>query len=451
MTALKQHWKLGAISTTKSSEIFMVIDNKISLKGMIVWGVCALFFMYEFLLRTILGTFQYPLMHDLHLSPVSFALISSTAYQIMYGSMQIPVGIITDRFGIKRTCFFAVIICAIGTLGFSMTHHFSSAIANRLLMGFGSSFGFICLLVAVYDWMPRKNIALFIGLSQFIGTMGPMLAAGPMNSIASSATINWRTIFIILAVIGGFIGILVLLFVDKNRKNQGKFIVLSRPSTILSNLRRLMGQKETWFIALYSSCVYFAIEYLSENEGVEFLRHKGFASGFASYMITLAWFGYAIGCPSLGFISDKLQRRKPILIACSLIGLTALTGIIYLSLNALMTSICFIFLGIGASGQSLGFATMAEQCKEDYLAVGLGFNNGMMMLFASINAPLIGWILSHVSQAGNVRLADYHEAFGIIIVLGIAAVLISTFLIKETFCKSVKENTPLNPNIKSAE
>ncbi|WP_367608019.1 hypothetical protein [Legionella sp. W05-934-2] len=43
------------------------------------------------------------------------------------------------------------------------------------------SFGFICLLISVYDWLPRKNAALFIGLSQFIGTMGPMLAAGPLD------------------------------------------------------------------------------------------------------------------------------------------------------------------------------------------------------------------------------------------------------------------------------
>lgn len=430
----------------------MISENKISFKGMIVWGICALFFMYEFLLRTILGTFQYPLMHDLHLSPVSFALISSTAYQVMYGVMQIPVGIITDRFGIKKTCFLAVFICVAGTLGFSLSHDFSTAISARLLMGFGSSFGFICLLVAVYDWMPRKNIALFIGLSQFIGTMGPMIAAGPMSALSSSSVISWRTIFLTLALIGIFITLLVLIFVDKNRQTQGKFIVLSRPSTILTNLRRLMGQKETWFIAFYSGCIYFAIEYLSENEGVAFLQHKGFSSTFSSYMLTLAWLGYAIGCPLLGFISDKLQRRKPVMIACALTALTALSGIIYFSPGALLTAVCFIFLGVGASGQSLGFAIMAEQCKEDYLAIGLGFNNGMMMLFASVNAPLIGWILSHVVTATHpIQLADYQKAFTVIIALGIGAVLISTFLIKETFCKSVRENTPLNPSIKSSD
>ncbi len=216
----------------------MITENKISLKGLSVWFICALFFMYEFLLRTVLGTFQYPLMHDLQLTPVRFALLSSTAYQLIYGFMQIPVGIIIDRYGLKKTLLSAVIFCALANLGFSFTHHFMSAVIFRVLMGLGSSFGFICLLVAVYDWMPRKNIALFIGLSQFIGTLGPMLAAGPLNMLAHGSLVSWREIFMGLAGIGGVIAVLVLFFVDKNRQSQGKFVVLSRPSAVSDNLRK---------------------------------------------------------------------------------------------------------------------------------------------------------------------------------------------------------------------
>ncbi|WP_245183382.1 MFS transporter [Legionella israelensis] len=421
--------------------------NKISLKGLIVWLICASFFMYEFLLRTVLGTFQYPLMHDLQLSPVRFALLSSTAYQLIYGIMQIPVGILADRFGLKKTLLSAVFFCAIANIGFSFSHHFASAIFFRVLMGFGSSFGFVCLLLAVYDWMPRRNIALFIGMSQFIGTMGPMLAAGPFNALAQASVVSWREIFIALGLIGLTIATLVLLFVDKNRQNQGKFIILSRPSAISENLSRLLSQKQVWFIAVFSASAYFSIEYLSENEGVEFLVKKGFSSTFSSYMITLAWLGYALGCPLLGLISDKMQRRKPVMYISALMALTALTGIIYFSLGKLMTAACFILLGAGASGQSVGFAIMAEQCKEEYLAVGLAINNGMIMLFAAVNAPLIGSILSHLSAASPITMGDYQTAFMIMIMLVFIAIFFAVFAIKETFCKSVRENTTLNPGV----
>lgn len=423
----------------------MSIDNQISIKGITVWLVCALFFMYEFLLRTVLGTFQHPLMSDLALSPVTFAILSSTAYQIIYGLMQIPVGIITDRFGLKRTLFCAVLFCALANVGFAFTHEFTTAVIFRLLMGFGASFGFVCLLVAVYDWMPHKNIALFIGISQFIGTMGPMLAAGPFNTLAQNEVINWRLLFLGLAIFGGFLALLVLFFVDKNRRTQGKFIILSRPTHITTNLSRILKQKQTWYIAIFSASVYFAIEYLSENEGISFLLKKGFSSGFSSYMITVAWLGYALSCPLLGFISDKIQRRKPVLLISAVIAFIALTGIIYLPLGKGLTLVCFALLGFGAAGQSVGFAVMSEQCKGDYLAAGLGFNNAMIMMFAAANAPLIGMLLSNLSKVYPTGLASYQNAFLIMLGLVMLAIIMSIFGIQETFCKSMRENTSLTP------
>ena len=78
-------------------------ENKINLKSLLVWLVCALFFMYEFLLRTVVGTFQIQLTDDLNLTPMSFSLLSSTGYLAIYGLMQIPVGLIAARFGLKKS------------------------------------------------------------------------------------------------------------------------------------------------------------------------------------------------------------------------------------------------------------------------------------------------------------------------------------------------------------
>ncbi|WP_019216654.1 MFS transporter [Legionella tunisiensis] len=395
--------------------------------------------MYEFLLRTVVGTFQIQLMDDLSLTPMTFSLLSATGYLVIYGLMQIPVGIIAARFGLKRVLFIAVIFCAGSTMCFSLAHHFSVAMMCRILMGFGSSFGFICLLIAVYDWMPRKNIALFIGISQFIGTLGPMLAAGPLNSLSQTSVTGWRGLFFGMAIIGIFIAGLTLLFVENNRNNRGKFIILTRPAKVSTNLLRIMSQKQVWYIALFSGFVYFAIEYFSENIGVEFLIKKGFSPSFSSYMITLAWLGYALSCPLLGFISDKIQRRKPVMLASAVIAFVSLIGIIYFPLGKIGIGFCFVLLGLSAGGQSIGFVVIAEQCKENYLAVGLGFNNAMIAVFSSIGAPLVGSMLSHPAQIQN-----YKEALFILILFSIAAILISAFAIKETFGKSVRENTVLS-------
>ena len=76
-------------------------------------------------------------------------------------------------------------------------------------------FGFICLLVAVYKWMPKRNIALLIGLSQFIGTLGPMIAAGPINAIANASDITWRTVFCGLGLFGILLTLMILFLVKR--------------------------------------------------------------------------------------------------------------------------------------------------------------------------------------------------------------------------------------------
>lgn len=418
----------------------MTLTEDISYKGLAIWFVCALFFLYEFLLRTILGTFQNAIMSELHLSPITFALLSSTAYQIIYSLMQIPVGFLTQRYGLKRTLSAAVIICVISELGFAFSSTFYTALLFRTFMGFGSSFGFVCLLVAVYDWMPRKNIAFFIGLSQFVGTLGPMLAAGPLSALSTKSIISWREIFIFLAIAGFFLALFVFLIVDNNQE------VRKKPSSLpheplLKNLRQFIHSKQIWFIALFSACVYFSLEYLSENEGKYFLMQKGFSANFSAYMLTVAWLGYALGCPLLGYISDKIKRRKSLMLMSALFALIALSAIIYFPLNHLMISLCFLFLGFGAASQSLGFAIMAEQCSKHHLAIGLGFNNAMIGLFAAINAPLIGVMLFHDPVYQHLSLIDYQQAFLILIIFLIVAVIFAGFFIRETFCQSRRETS----------
>ena len=418
-------------------------NQKMSFIGTLIWLVCALFFMYEFLLRTILGTFEHPIIQDLNLNLITFAILSSTAYQLVYGMMQIPVGIITDRLGLKRALFAAVLFCALAVTGFGMSFGFDSAFIFRVLMGLGSSFGFICLLVAVYDWMPRKHIALFIGLSQFIGTMGPMLAAGPLNSLSSHSDLPWRYIFYALGVIGVVIAIIVLLVVRNNTDYTGNFRILKRQERLQVNLGQLMRQPQVWYIACYSACVYFAIEYFSENSGKSFLMLHGFSSDVSSYMLTISWLGYAIGCPLLGFISDRSSKRKRMMVFAAIFAILSVLCITYFPVNVMIISIAFVGLGIGASGQSIGFAIMAEQCNNNYLAAGLGLNNAMIMLVTSLMAPVIGGMLAFLANGKGLTIQNYQHGFLLIIAVVFVGVLISVFLIKETFCKSTKETTKL--------
>lgn len=419
------------------------MEERYSARGFLVWGISALFFLYEFMLRVVVGTFQHPIMYDLELSTLKFSLLSSTMYLVMYGLMQVPVGIIVDNFGLKKTLAFASFVCAGSVIGFGFAGDFYSAVIFRMLTGFGSSFGFICLLVAVYDWMPKRNIALMIGLSQFVGTMGPMLATGPMETVAAGGVISWRYVFIGLGVVGVLIGLLVLFFVENNRGSVGYFKILYKPESIKERMRRLFSRFQPWMVAIFSALVYFTIEYLSENEGKLFVMLKGHSSEFASYLLTLAWLTYAIGCPLYGVLSDHYERRKPFMVSAGIFTTLSVIGLVFFS-NKIVLLVSFMLLGLGASGQSLGFVNIAELYKARYIPLALSLNNAMITGFASINAPLMGGMIDYLRGTAAPDLGDYRIAFYYLVGFVFLSIILPLFFIKETYGKSKAEMRILN-------
>lgn len=410
-----------------------------STKGFIVWSVCAVFFLYEFFLRTVMGTFQTPITETLNISSFEFSFLSTTVFLIFYGAMQFPTSIIVSLIGLKKTMAIGCAICAVTSVGLSMSNNFNTALIFRMLMGLGSSVGFICLLISVHEWMPQRHNALFIGLSQFIGTMGPMLAAGPLHSAIESTNLDWRFLFHLLGIVGVVITGLIIILVENNRQKTGKFLILKRPQKVYDSIRSLFNRPAPWFIALFSAGVYFSVEYLTENEGRPFLEMKGFTEGFASYMITLAWVSYAFACPLLGFLSDFFQRRKPVMVLAAISASCGILLIIF-GKESYQMLLGFTLLGMGASGQSIGFSIIAEHFKKHSVAIGFGLNNFMITVISGINASSVGILLDKTKSTYS-GISAYHYAFTPIIALVISALIFSIFFIKETYAKSNVEFT----------
>lgn len=410
-------------------------NTKIQGKAFCVWGICALFFLYEFLLRTVTGSYQNSICKDLSLNTFQFSLLSTTLFLTIYGLMQIPVGLIVDYFGLKKSSFAASAFCVIGCIGISFSQSFFVALFYRGLMGFGASFGLIVLLISVHEWMPRKYNGLFVGISSFLGTMGPMFAAGPLESLAHSGYLSWRAFFLYAGFLGGLICLLIFFFVENNHESTGKFIILQKPEKISKSLLRLFKKKQPWFIGVFATCLYFLIEYLSENEGRSFLILKGFSAKAASYTLTISWLGYGLGAPLLGWISDYIERRKILLEICSIISLISIFSLLF-SKNQLIITLSLFFIGASASGICITYGMIGEYFKKQFIAVALSFNNALICIGSAINAPLIAFFLDLSSDGKELTIKTYMNVFSYLVILPIVCVIIARFFLKETFCKS---------------
>lgn len=411
--------------------------------GLIIWGIAALFFLYEFFLRTFVGTVARQVIPDLKLNAETFAILGS-AYYVAYAIMQIPVGILVDKFGVKRLMIVATLVCAGATFLFANAQGFTSALISRLLMGFGSSFAFVCLLVIAITWFPRKYFGFFAGTSQFIGTMGPFLAAGPLIAFMNSYHESWRLALRNIAGFGVVLSILIMFIVkNKPRKEKETLIYLKQSEPLKFLLLKLIKNKQAWLIAFYSASVYTSLALLGAIWGTDYLQTRGLSQTRAAEMVSLAWLGYAIGCPLLGAFSDISKRRKPTIIFCSTLGLISVTIIIYLPLSNThwLYGLFLFILGLAASGQNLGFATISEQVEFTTRATALGLNNGIITSFGIIVPPLASYFI-YLSSGGNtenLKPENFIIGFSIMPLMYLISLIISTVFLKETYCKPQKD------------
>jgi len=415
------------------------IDQKITVIGVIIWAIAATFFLYEFFLRTFIGSIAHQIIHGLHLNIEQFTFMGS-AYYLAYGLMQVPVGILADKFGVKKVMVFSTLTCALATLFFALSHSFILSLFDRFLMGFGSSFSFVCLLVIVSNWFPQRFFGFFAGVSQFIGAMGPMIAGGPLVSWLINNHISWRFALIKIGAFGVVLTLLSLLFVkDKPRGRQASLLLVSTNEPILVRLKRLLKIKQVWVVALYSGSIYVAISVMAALWGTSYLQAVGLSQTSSAYMISIAWVAYAIGCPGFGFLSDLTKRRKPYLILCAILGLVSISLILYGHFTSkAVYEVLFFTLGLAATGQNVGFAAIAEHASPDTKASALGLNNGMISLFDTILPFVIGYLIflsSGSSNAQNLPMHSFIFGLSVLPIVYFIALVVSCFFFKETYCR----------------
>jgi MFS family permease len=423
--------------------------TSLSILGITIWLIASFFFMYEFFLRTFIGSVAAEVIPDLHLNAETFSILGS-AYYVAYAGMQLPVGLLADKFGVKKIMAFATLVCALATFFFAHSSHFTSAFISRILMGFGSSFAFVCLLVVVITWFPRKYFGTMAGISQFIGTMGPLIGGGPLIALIAAYHTNWRNALSVIALIGIVLFVLVVvIFKNKPRGKEATLIYLTTEKPLSMRLLILIKNKQVWFIALYSATIYVSIALLGAIWGTEYLQAKGLTQSHAADMVSISWLGYAIGCPLLGAVSDLTHRRKPVLIFCALLGLCSTSYLLYgMSNNSLwIYGILFFALGITASGQNVGFATISEQVNHTTRATALGLNNGTIMLTSAIIPPIASYFI-YITAGSSKQLTphDFLSGLSIMPIVCLIALFIAIFYIKETFCKPQRDTIMLQRN-----
>ena len=288
-----------------------------------VWGLAATFYFSDYLARVAPGVMHRELQADFGINEVGFPALTSFFY-IPYILMQIPVGLTVDRFAIRYLLTSMSLITAVGCCVFAMSHGLVMASFARLLIGFSAAFAFISALRLATSWFPPEKLGLLAGLTQALGMLGASAGQAPLSFLVTA--VGWRESMVIVSIIFVILALLLFRFIQDNpntiraltkKINKASVTTLS----IWKSLGRVLSNRQTWFNALYAGFLYAPTTVIGESMGPAYLAYgRGLTIHCAAFAVGLIFIGWVIGGPIFGHLSDKIGKRKPLMLASGVCG-----------------------------------------------------------------------------------------------------------------------------------
>jgi len=404
------------------------------------WFLCAVFFLYAFVHRVAPSVMVDDLMRDFAVGGAALGNLSAFYYYAYAGS-QIPVGVLFDRFGPRRLITAAGAVVVLGSVVFATAETLWLANLGRLMIGFGCAFSFAGALNYAALWLPPGRFATLGGWAQMLGVVGGIAGQAPAG--AAVEAFGWRPVTMVLAVFG--VGLTLAFGVvlrDKPRAVDGAGVA----GSMLAGLRRAAGTGQVWLaggfgMAMTASMLAFAglwgVPYIMEAHDLT----KAEAAG----LVSILFVGWGIGAPLLGWLSDRLRRRRALVLAGGTLATLGIAAAIYTPgiTPPWLGAILFV-QGLGASSMVLCFAVARENTPAWAGGATLGIVNTLVVGSGAIMQPLLGWALDtlwdgRVEAGARVySVAAYETAF-LILPATCAAGVLAAMLLRETHGRTLEE------------
>ena len=410
------------------------ISRKQMIYGIIICFVGALFYCYEFVLRIIPGALQTELSAAFgHISATTFGQISAL-YYFAYSPMQMPVGMLMDRFGPRRLLTFACLCCTLGSWMFTLTSSMFLVGSGRFLVGFGSSFAFVGVLSLALHWLPRRYFSLVAGLITTLGMLG--LVYGEVKITEWSELIGWEQVLLIIAFIGSVLSVLMLLLVRDGPKG---YTPHKYPlPEFFRNVLKVLMSPEVWLIGFVGACLYTSLSVFGELWGKTYLEQAHHLTKVeAAKTISAVFLGWAIGAPVAGYISDYTGKRILPLVIGAILALICISMVLYWPHLSYVNLNMLLFLyGLFSATEIIVFI-MAKECSGAKLSGTVFAATNMIVALAGvIFQPLVGKLLDSFGDSGIIggehiyTVIDYQVALSIL-PISLLLVTILAFFIKD--------------------
>ena len=328
--------------------------------------------------------------------------ILAGSYFLTYTAMQIPSGVFADTLGARKVVAAGLLLAGLGALVFATSATLTLAVAGRMLVGLGVSVTFIAMLKLASQWFYDREFATVAGLTILLGNLGALFGATPL-SWAMGFT-SWRSIFGALGLFSFVLALAVYAIVRNRpedaglpsmRELEGKSAHVVHQGHWRAALKEVLANRRTWpgFWAsfgqggmLFAFAGLWAFPFLRDVYGMD--------SATAANHISFILGGFAVSSLLMGVISDRLGRRRPVMLLNMLACLLCWLPLLFtLSMPLWLSYTLFALLGLCSTGYTLTLSTTKEVNRPALSGMATSVANMGTFCGAVVLQPLVGWAM----------------------------------------------------------
>jgi sugar phosphate permease len=384
--------------------------------------------------RTAPGLISDQLMKDFNLTASTIGLLASIQF-FAYTGLQIPIGILSDRFGPNFFLVFGALLNGIGTLIYSLAPNEFVLLFARFLAGIGDATIWVNLVLILSQWFKVNEFVKLLGFAGMAGSFGFLLATVPYSAWIAEA--GWRTPFFTTGIVLCLAGILLYYVLERKPKQMFKNdrtvagkVKKEREKTLVL-LRRIFSERQAWATFLCHFGVVGTYVGFIGSWAVPYGMHVyGMTRSGASQLIMFGLFGALLGAPLTSWISSRVGSIKRPYIVVHLVVLLCWASFLVLGGKPTYSMLVLIFflIGYGNGASALTFAVVRKSFDIKVVGVVSGVANTGGFLSAVLLPGIFGKVLDHFHSSP--ASVGYHYGFIIPVIFSVIG-LIGGAMIKE--------------------
>jgi len=399
--------------------------NPLAKRYIIAWALALVFYFLEYAARSSPAVMIPQLSAAFGLTAVGVSAIVGT-YYYTYSVANLVAGVALDREGGKWVIAIGAFVLAAGCFGFAVSNSLAANL-GRLLQGAGSALAFTGAVYLATHGFSARRLATAIGVTQCLGMLGGWAGqsvVGPMIH----REVPWQTIWNVLGAASVLTGLLLFIVTPARERSA------TQPSAAHSSLLRPYGivfsNPQSYLCGLAAGLLFVPTTIGAMIWGVAFFQ-KDLAFSYPSAVTTASMvpLGWVVGCPLLGWLADRVGRRKPPLIWGAVVMLLSMAQLAYLPALMPAQLTAFIF-GIASGAAMIPYTIIKEANPDEVKGSATGGMNFLTFAVTAVIGPVFARFAGKGFETGD-HIAHFRSGATFWIVCILVAIGLSA-LLRET-------------------